>query len=104
MWMKMATCIRKVALEDFGVSRASIREAKGTLWWNDEVQKAIKEKKDCFRCLYLDRSANNIEKYNIAKKATKRVVMGARGWTYEGLYQCLDTKEGERDIYKMAKI
>ena len=29
---------------------------------------AIKEKKDCFRRLYLDRSADNIEKYKMAKK------------------------------------
>jgi hypothetical protein len=30
MWMKMGTCIRKVALEEFGVSRGSRREAKDT--------------------------------------------------------------------------
>jgi hypothetical protein len=40
----------------------------------------------------------------MAKKATKRAVSEARGQAYEGLYQSLDTKEGERDIYKMAKI
>jgi hypothetical protein len=49
----------QLALE-FGVSRGSRREAKDTWWWNDDVQKAIKEKKDCFRSLYLDRSADNI--------------------------------------------
>jgi hypothetical protein len=92
MWMKMATCIRKVPSEEFGVSKGSRREAKDIWWWNDEVQKAIKEKKDCFHRLYLDRSADNIEKYKMAKKAT------------EGLYQRLDMKEGERDIYKMARI
>jgi hypothetical protein len=30
MWMKMATCIHKGALEEFGVSRGSRREAKDT--------------------------------------------------------------------------
>jgi hypothetical protein len=52
----------------------------------------------------LDRSADNIEKYKMAKKATKRVVSEARGRAYEDLYQRLDTREGEKDIYKMAKI
>jgi hypothetical protein len=42
--------------------------------WNDDVQKAIKEKNDCFICLYLDRSAYYIEKYKMTKKATKRAV------------------------------
>jgi hypothetical protein len=86
------------------VSRGSRREAKDTWWWNDEVQKAIKEKNDCFQRLYLDRSVDNIDKYKTAKKATKRAVSEARGRAYEGLYQCLDTKEGERDTYQMAKI
>lgn len=104
MWMKMATCIRKVASEEFGVSRGSRREVKDTWWWNDDVQKAIKEKKDCFRRLYLNRSADNIEKYRMAKKAAKRAVSEARGRAYEDLYQRLDTKERKRDIYKMAKI
>ena len=37
-------------------------------------------------------------------KAAKRAVGEVRGLAYEDLYQRLGTKEGERDIYKMAKI
>ena len=44
MWLKMATCVRKVASEVFGVSRGGKQEGKDTWWWNDEVQGAIKEK------------------------------------------------------------
>ncbi|XP_071680063.1 uncharacterized protein [Lolium perenne] len=104
MWTSMATCLRKVAVEEFGVTKGSRREAKDTWWWNAEVQKVIREKKDCFRFLYLDRSAANMEKYKVAKKAAKRAVSEARGRAYEDLYQHLNTKEGERDIYKMAKF
>jgi hypothetical protein len=52
------------------VSRGSRREAKDTY---------TKEKKDYFRCLYLDRGADNIEKYKMAKKATKRAISEAWG-------------------------
>ncbi|VAI15773.1 unnamed protein product [Triticum turgidum subsp. durum] len=47
-----------------------------------------------------------MEKYKVAKKTAKRDISEARGQAYEDLYQhlCLNTKEGERDIYKMAKI
>jgi hypothetical protein len=86
------------------VSRGCRREAKDTWRWNDDVQKAIKDKKDYFRCLYSDRSADNIEKYKMAKKDAKRDVSETCGWDYEDLYQWLDTKEGKKDIYKMAKI
>ena len=90
-WMKMATCIRKVASEEFGVTKGGRSTAKDTSWRNDDVQKAIKEKKDCFRCLHRDRSADNIEKYKVAKDA-KQVVSEARCRVYEDLYQSLDTK------------
>jgi hypothetical protein len=46
MWMKMSTCIRKVALEEFGVIKGDKRETKETWWWNEKVQNAIKEKKE----------------------------------------------------------
>jgi hypothetical protein len=51
----------------------------------------------------LDRSVDNVERYKVAKKTVKRVVSEARGQMYDGLYQRLGTKEGEKDIYRMAK-
>jgi hypothetical protein len=45
MWMKMVTCIRKVGSEELGVTKEGKHEPKETWWWN-EVQKAIKEKKE----------------------------------------------------------
>jgi hypothetical protein len=53
--------------------------------------------------MHLDRSADNVERYKVAKKTVKQAVSEARGWMYDGLYQCLGTKEGEKDIYRMAK-
>jgi hypothetical protein len=46
MWMKMSTCIRKMASEEFGVIKGGNCETKETWWWNEKVQKAIKEKKE----------------------------------------------------------
>jgi hypothetical protein len=67
------------------------------------VQNTIKEKKECFRRMHLDRSVDNIERYKVAKKTAKRAVSEVRGQMYNGLYQRLGTKEGEKDIYRMAK-
>uniref|UniRef100_A0A8I6XAQ5 Endonuclease/exonuclease/phosphatase domain-containing protein n=1 Tax=Hordeum vulgare subsp. vulgare TaxID=112509 RepID=A0A8I6XAQ5_HORVV len=102
--LSFALAYDMVTVEEFGVTNGSRREAKDTWWWNDEVQKIIRAKKDCYICLYLDRSAANMEKYKVAKKAAKRAVSEARGRAYEDLYQRLNTKEGEKDIYNMAKI
>jgi hypothetical protein len=67
------------------------------------VQNAIKEKKEYFRCMHLDRSVDNVERYKVAKKTAKQAVSEVRGQMYDGLYQWLGTKEGEKDIYRMAK-
>jgi hypothetical protein len=46
---------------------------------------------------------DNVQWYKVAKKTAKRAVSEARGQMYDGLYQRLGTKEGERDIYRMTK-
>ena len=32
---------------DFAVAKGKKKEPKDTWWWNEDVQKAIKEKKEC---------------------------------------------------------
>jgi hypothetical protein len=92
-----------VATEELRVTKGGKHEAKKTWWWNENVQKAIKEKKECFRRPHLDRSVVNIEQYKAAKKTAKRAVSEARGRMHDGLYQQLGTKEGKKNIYKMTK-
>jgi hypothetical protein len=101
--VKMSTCNRKVTSEEFRVTKGDKCETKETWWWNENVQKAIKEKKECFRHMHLNRSVDNIERYKVVKKTAKRAVGEARGQIYYGLYQQLGTKEGENDIYRMVK-
>jgi hypothetical protein len=103
MWMKITIYIKKVTSEEFGVTKRDKRETKETWWWNENVQKAINEKKNCFRLMHLDRSVDNVEWYKVTKKITKQTVSKVRSRMYDGLYQRLGMKEGENDIYRIAK-
>ena len=56
------------------------------------MQRAIKEKKECFECLHLNKSAANIKGYKLAKRAAKRAVSVAKesvakDKAYDDLYQ-----------------
>ena len=51
-----------------------------------------REQKECYKRLYHDRCANNIEKYKVTKKTAKRAVSEAKGRAYEDLYRRLSTK------------
>jgi hypothetical protein len=86
MWMKMSTCIRKVASKEFGVTKGGKCETKEAWWWNENVKNAIKEKKECFRRMHLDRSVDNVERYKVVKKTAKWAVSKVRDQTYDGLY------------------
>jgi hypothetical protein len=68
------------------------------------VQKAINEKKECYKRLHHNRSDENIQKYKEASRNTKKAVREARGQAHTELYQKLDMKDGENDVYKMAKL
>jgi hypothetical protein len=53
--------------------------------------------------MHLDRSADTVERYKVTKKTAKWTVSEAMGQIYDRLYQRLGMKEGEKDIYTMAK-
>jgi ferredoxin-thioredoxin reductase catalytic subunit len=76
------------------VTKGDKNETKETWWWNEKVQKDIKEKKECFKHMHLDRSVDNVEWYNVAKRTAKQVVSEAMSQMYDGLYQRLGTKLG----------
>ena len=103
MWERMAHEIKKVAKETLGESRGFGPRGKESWWWNDSVQSKVRIKRDCFRDWSKCKNAETWDKYKIARKEAKKAVSEARTQAFEGLYQSLGTKEGEKSIYKLAK-
>ena len=46
----------------------------------------------------------SFERYKLAKKEAKKVVQNVRVKVYKEVYEKLDTKEVEKDIYRIARI
>jgi hypothetical protein len=59
MWKKMTTHFRKITIEVFGVIRGNKHELDAW-WWNDNVQKTISKKKECYERLHHHGSDENI--------------------------------------------
>ena len=102
MWERMAHEIKKVAKETLGESRGFGPRGKESWWWNDSVQSKVRIKRDCFKDWSKCKNAETWDKYKIARKEAKKAVSEARTQAFEGLYQSLGTKEGEKSIYKLA--
>jgi len=99
----MAHEIKKVAKETLGESRGFGPRGKESWWWNDSVQSKVRIKRDCFKAWSRCKNGETWDKYKLAKKEAKNAVSEAITQAFEGLYQSLGTKEGEKSIYKLAK-
>ena len=104
----MTETIRKVAKETLGVSSGKPKAYKESWWWNDEVHSKIKDKNKRFKefmtCMEEEDRIQKRENYKEAKWAAKKAVAEAKRRAYEDFYQKLGTKEGEKHIYRLAKI
>ncbi|KAK9671053.1 hypothetical protein RND81_12G003600 [Saponaria officinalis] len=103
-WDKVEHVVKDLAREVLGESNGNRPSGKDTSWWNDEVRQAIKTKRECYKVLGKCMSDENFEKYKEARRAAKKTVRDARAKVNQEMYAKLDTKEGEKDIYKLARI
>ena len=71
---------------------------KETWWWNKEVQKSIKEKKEAKKAWDKTKKV-----YKEKKSKAKKAVAMAKGRAYDDLYARLETKEGEKELYRLAR-
>ena len=76
---------------------------KESLWWNGDTRHAITAKEEAFKAYQKDKSEKQHCAYKEPNKAAKRAVAMAKGEAYEKLYTKLDTREGAKLIYKLAK-
>ena len=68
---------------------------KEAWWWNEEVQKAVKEKRLKFKQYRCD---EDNEEFRGANKRAKREVTKAKASVYKDLYDKLDSIEGQKSI------
>ena len=98
-WDKTVEMLRKTAETVLGVTFAKQKGDRETWWWNEEVQESIKEKKAWDKV----RDENTKKIYKEKKSNAKKAVAMAKGRAYDDLYARLETKEGEKELYRLAR-
>ena len=104
-WQRVAEVIRSVARMELGETSGKISTAgrRETWWWNQEVQEKLKDKRNAKKVWDTIRDDASKLAYKTARKQAKREVAKARNKAYEELYEKLETKEGENELFKIAK-
>ncbi|KAK3544418.1 hypothetical protein QTP86_011156 [Hemibagrus guttatus] len=102
-WETTAEVIRETGRKVLGVSSGRRKEDKETWWWNEEVQDSIQRKRLAKKKWDMDRTEENRQEYKELQHRVKREVSKAKQKAYDELYTRLDTREGEKDLYRLAR-
>ncbi|KAK3571166.1 hypothetical protein QTP86_003662 [Hemibagrus guttatus] len=102
-WETTAEVIRETGRKVLGVSSGRRKENKETWWWNEEVQDSVQRKRLAKKKWDMDRTEENRQEYKELQHRVKREVSKAKQKAYDELYTRLDTREGEKDLYRLAR-
>ena len=102
-WDKTAEMLRKTTETVLGVTFGKRKGDRETWWWNVEVQKSIKEKKEAKKAWDKIRDENTKKIYKEKKNKAKKAVTMAKGRVYDDLCGRLETKKGEKELYRLAR-
>ncbi|KAK3523359.1 hypothetical protein QTP86_029866 [Hemibagrus guttatus] len=102
-WKTTAEVIRETGRKVLGVSSGRRKEDKETWWWNEEVQDSIQRNRLAKKKWDMDRTEENRQEFKELQRRVKREVSKAKQKAYDELYTRLDTREGEEDLYRLAR-
>ena len=102
-WDKTAEMLRKTAETVLRVTFGKRKGDRETWWWNEKVQESIKEKKEAKKAWDKIRDENTKKIYKEKKSKAKKAVAMAKRPAYDNLYARLETQEGEKELYRLAR-
>lgn len=104
LWSSVAERVRKCCREVLGVTKTGGKQVeKETWWWREDVQEAVKAKRMAFRAWKIERTEVLLKAYRQAKKQAKRTIAVTKAKKYDEVYEKLGTREGEKEVYRLAK-
>ena len=94
--------IRSCGEEVCGRSSGKKKPGLESWWWNEETEKAVREKENRLKMWKRTGEDDDRNEYKRAKGAAKKVVARVKAEAIEELYANLETSEGQTDIYRIA--
>jgi hypothetical protein len=101
-WNKMKEVWLQAAEQVCGWSKGPTRHSE-SWWWNDEVEKAVEEKKRCYKIWHKSKADGDKVKYKEARRNAKKTVAAAQEVMRQEIVGELENSEGKRNVYRIAK-
>ncbi|XP_065672208.1 uncharacterized protein LOC136090032 [Hydra vulgaris] len=91
-WDETSNTVRDVTRKILGVTSGQKKIDKETWSWNEEVQESLRGKRLAKKNWHLQ-----------VDRSTRRCVAKAKEKAYSNLFEKLNTKEGEKDLFRLAR-
>ena len=102
-WETTARYVREAGRKVLGITARQRKEDKETWWWDEEVQESIRKKREAKKRWDMQRDEESKQEYKETRREAKKEVAKAKARAYDELYEGLDTKEGEKIVYRLAR-
>lgn len=104
VWEEFKNIIEEAAKKTCGVTRIDHTKKK-THWWNDEIKKEVKEKKQRWLHYQNTRKRNDYESYKLQRTKTKEMIEKAKkaDWDNFGVIMETNHKENQKLFYRVIK-
>ena len=101
-WEETARQIRTCGEEICGRSSGKKRPGLESWWWNEETEKSVKEKKHRLKTWKRTRAYSDRKECKLTKSTAKKVVARGEAEAIDGLYDNMETSEGQKYVYRIA--
>ena len=101
-WTTTANVIKETGRSVLGVSSGR-KVDKETWWWNEEVKECVRRKRLAKKKWDTERTEESRQEYREMQHKVRVEVAKAKQGAYDDLYARLDSKEGETDLYRLAR-
>ncbi len=95
--------VSDTARKALGVLSKQRKEDTDTWWWDEEVQESIRKKILAKKMWDMQRDEESKQEYKEMRREAKKEVVKAKNNAYDELYEGLNTKEGEKTLYRLAR-
>ncbi|XP_065645250.1 uncharacterized protein LOC136075743 [Hydra vulgaris] len=102
-WDESSNSVRDVARKILGVTSRQKKIDKETWCWNEKVQESSRGKRLAKKNWQFRQDEESRQKYKEICGKTKRAVVKAKEKAYSNPYEKLNSKEGEKDLYRLAR-
>ncbi|VDP17149.1 unnamed protein product [Heligmosomoides polygyrus] len=103
IWRRVTQTILRCAKETLGETNGGTRGDKAAWFWNEEVQAAVREKKEAYRQWQKTRAPEHLTAYRKLKRLAKTAIAKAKSAEMDALHEKLDEPQKEKFAIRLGK-